>query len=240
MIENLANLLLLAVAPNVFSMTLPVSPETAEGQRLISARAVEICAGRYPHLGRYRFEGTETLTGEARGQARFEVQQELECMDAPPAEVAADTGPADWQPSAQDVRLITELTMRYFALLDAGNTAEATRLWSADQQAEMSPERLEQLRTFRREAGRPGDHQIRALTWYVNPENAPRPGIYAAADYERRYSELAFNCGYLIWFREAEGRYVIVREETNSFPRTAAASEATIREARSQFGCRDR
>ena len=240
MIEAVASLLLMVLGPNDFSLTIPVSPETADGRRLIAERALEICGSRFPQLGQYRFEGTEALSGDARGQARFDVVQELACVDAPSVSPAGTPVSADWQPSEADVQLITAMTMRYFSLLDEGNPAAAMRLWSADQQAMMPPERLEQLQEFRREAGAPGQHQIRALTWYVNPENAPAPGVYVAADYERQYSALAFNCGYLMWFREGEGRYVITREETSSFPRTADATEQLIADARSRFGCRDR
>ena len=233
-------LVVAASAPDDFSMILPMSPETAEGQRRIAARALEICGGRYPQLGRYRFSGTEALTGDRTGESRFEIQQELTCLDAPPPAQprGATSAPSDWQPGPEDERQVLALTRRYFSLVDAGEAAPVHALWSQGNQ-ETTPlaERAAELEEFRRNAGAPGEHRIAALTWYVNPEGAPRPGIYVAADYERAYSRLEFNCGYVVWFREGEGRYVLIREETSSFPRGTDASPTVIEEARRQLRC---
>jgi hypothetical protein len=214
--------LLLAIGPNNFTATLPISPELPEGQRLLAQRALEICAGRYPQLGRYRFEGTEQVTPGGGRTGSFSVEQELTCLDTPPpaAWPAEQPAPTDWQPSAADERQVTELTRRYFTLVDAGDAERVHQLWSAGNRAETPlPERAAAIREFRLQAGAPGPHRIAGLSWYVNPAGAPRPGVYVAADYERSYAGLAVNCGYLVWFREPDGNYSLIREENNSTAR---------------------
>ncbi len=211
----LTGFLVSAAGPEDFSLTIPVSPETPEGRRLVALRAIEICGARYPQLGRYRFTGSERVAPDGSRSGSFDVRQELTCFTTRPAEPAEAPAPADWRASAQDESAVRAATMAYFGATDAGDAARIHAMLSAERRSGDSlAERAAALRAFRDQAGTPGTHRILALTWYVNPVGAPRPGIYVAADYERAYSGLLANCGYLVWFREADGRYVLVREES--------------------------
>ena len=244
MTPHFAALLFAMVGPNDFTIAIPHSPETAEGQRLIAQRALQVCRRRYRQLGRYRFTGAERIVRDGKRSAEFVVAQELACLDAPPPPPAPaqEPAPADWQPTAEDERQVQELTRRYFALLDAGDAKQAHSLWSPENRAEMPLDaRAAQINGFRDQAGKPGEHRIAALTWYVNPPDAPAPGIYVAADYERSYEKLALNCGYLMWYRGADGSYVLVREENNMMARQATEpSLQSLSEARALMRCRDR
>lgn len=225
--------------PDDFTMVMPLSPETPEGQRLLAERAQQICGRRYPLLERYRFSGREQVAPGGQRTGRFEVMQELTCSDTPPQVSAEAPAPADWRATARDEADVRAATNRYFAAIDAGDAARAHAMWSADQQSATPLEvRSADLQRFRAEAGAPGVHRVARLTWYVNPPGAPRPGIYVAADYERAYAGLRFNCGYLIWLREGEGRYVLIREETSIVSaRDASDSPEAIAQARSLSRC---
>jgi hypothetical protein len=221
-----------------FTLVMPVSPETEEGARLIARRAIEICRGKYPKLGRYRFKGSEPAKGSTGFAARFEVRMELSCLDGPPEVASAEPAPADWKPSIIDEKMAAEMTHRYFALVDAGDGAGVHALWSrANQEMTPLPERQVSIRKFREVAGVPTGHRILKLTWYVNPQGAP--GVHVAVDYERTYRGLAFNCGYLVWFREPSGRLVLIREETNFLTRKVAESFSVekVAEARALMRC---
>ncbi|HEV7658353.1 MAG TPA: hypothetical protein VGO55_00765 [Allosphingosinicella sp.] len=212
---GVALLVLLHAGPDDFRLTIPVSPETAEGQRLLAERARQICAGRYPMLARYRFSGREQVGADGRRSGLYDVSQELSCADRPPPVSMETPAPADWRATESDEAGARAATERYFAAVDAGDAARVHAMWTASQQAATPlAERAAELRSFRAQAGRPGRHRIVRLTWYVNPDGADRPGIYVAADYERSYSGFYLNCGYLVWFRQAPGRYELIREET--------------------------
>lgn len=211
--------------PDDFTLVMPMRPDTPEGQRRLAERAMQICGSRYPVMERYRFAGTEALQGNA--EPRYEVRQELTCSDAGPPAQAGEAAPADWQASEQDVREITALTRRFFAAIDSGDAETAHGLWSDDLQAETPlDERRRGIEAFRQQAGLPGAAPVTRLTWYVNPEGAPRPGIYVAVDYERFYANLTMNCGYLIWYREADGRYRLTRQEDSVMARSAGTAAA--------------
>jgi uncharacterized protein DUF4019 len=233
---------LAAAGPEDFSIPLPISPETLEGQRRIAERAAEICGRRFPQLGEYRFTGEETVPLSGPRTAAFEVRQELACLDRPPPATSGTPAPSDWRPTPEDEREVMAQTERYFALVDAGNAEAIDALWVESQRAAMPlPERAAALTAFRRQSGTPGHHRIVALTWYINPPNAPAPGIYVAADYERSYSALALNCGYVVWLREGSGRYRLVREETNILGREEPPmSPERLAETRSLMHCRGR
>lgn len=226
--------LLAAMGPDDFTLVMPVSPETPDGQRRLAQRAMEICAGRYPVLHRYRFTGMERLDSPDQQEARFEVRQEMTCSNTPPAPpTEGQLAPADWQPLEQDRLEIIALTARYFAAVDSGDAETAHGSWIEGQQAETPlSERRRQIEEQRRQYGAAGASPPVRLTWYVNPANAPQPGIYVAVDYERSYANLVLNCGYLIWFRDAAGRYRLTRQENSVFERGPSAPSA---EALTQF-----
>ena len=246
LIFGLISLALATSGPDDFTMTIPVSPETPEGQQLIAVRAVEICGTRYPSLARYRFAGDEHIAPDGTRRGSFRVNQELTCSASSataPRETGVETSaptPAGWQASSQDEADARAATMAYFGAFDAGDAARVYGMLSAGNRAmESLGDRAEAIGAFRAQAGTPGTHRIVRLTWYVNPAGAPVPGVYVATDYERAYSGLLANCGYLVWYREAAGRYALVREETGVVARgSPGEAPADLAQARAMAGCR--
>lgn len=231
---------LLAVQPTAFDMELPVSPETPAGQRMVAIRAIELCAGRYPVLGHYRFDVNETVEGTA-APSRFHIRQELECRDTPPTPraPAGEPLPANWQASEADQRRATEATRAYFAAVDAGDVARLEAMMTPGHRADQTTaDRTQQLAAFRERAGRPSAHRIIRVSWYVNPPGV-EPGAYAAVDFDRTYARLAISCGYVAWHRQPDGRLLLVREETGSAPRTPDLTPDQIARFRVQLQCRD-
>ena len=216
-----------------FTLELSVSPETPEGRRLIASTAARLCPGRHPHLGRYTYKGTESLPGAGASAPRFEVRQAYICADAPQEAPEGERLPADWRPSPDD-------EARVRALTDAGDAAAIHALWS-DANREMEPlsARASALARFRQQAGKPLGHRIAKVTWYVNPEGGVPAGAYAAVDYERRYSGLLLDCGFLAWYRRADGQYELVRQENGSVPRSEdiALSAEALAELRTAWRC---
>lgn len=224
--------------PGTLVMELPVSPETPEGELLVAQRAIAHCAGKYPLIGRYRFEGTQ-VQGAAGAKYRYET--EISCLDRPPerAPATAAAVPADWKASAQDVERLEAATRAYFAAVDAGDIARIESMMTAGQRdVSTTADRRATNAEFRRAGGRPGEHRIVRITWYVNPPGA-EPGAYAAVDFDRRYAKLAVSCGYVAWRREGDGSYRLVREEIGQAPRTASMSPGEMSRLRAMLRCRD-
>lgn len=230
---------LFSLQPTFFTLEMPVSPETREGQRLIALRAMELCRGRYPDLGRYSFDGEEPIAGgPTAGTRPYTVRQELACRDAVPTPPAGPTVPAEWKATEADIERAMAATMSYFANVDRGDGSQIERMLSEEMRSLSEPaERAEALKAFRREAGAPGKHRVVRVTWYVNPPGV-KPGAYAAVDFERQYANFSVSCGYLIWHRQADGSLLLTRQEIGNAPK-AAADAQPLAELRAMLRCRD-
>jgi hypothetical protein len=82
---------------------------------------------------------------------------------------------------------------------------------------------------------------VSRITWYDNPSGAPIPGRYAAADYGVAYPSNGFTCGYVMWLRQADGGYMVVREEEAQVTPDSVAklSAEQVANMRVQLRCRD-
>jgi hypothetical protein len=223
--------------PATLVLELPVSPETPEGQRLVAAGALSHCRGKFPVIGRYRFEGTEAVGTNA---PRFRFEAEISCTDtAPPPPSAVAAPRADWQPSAEDSRRVEAATRAYFAAVDAGDVARLESMMSTGHRdTSTAADRRAANAEFRQMGGRPKEHRILRTTWYVNPPGV-EPGAYVAVDFDRQYENLAVSCGYVAWHRQPDGSFLLVREESGHAPRTASTSPDEIVRLRAMLRCRD-
>lgn len=234
----MAALLLLVQQPVPFTLDLTVSPETPEGQAQIARRAIELCRGRYPQLGHYTFEGTTAADGSG-DESRFTYRGEVTCVDRPPDPEAGAPVPADWRPSSADEERVRAATTAYFAAVDRGDVETIEAMMSPGHRATSTTEvRSARLRSFRLQAGAPGQHRILRTTWYANPPGVA-PGAYVAVDFERSYANLSVSCGFVAWQRLGDGRLLLVREETGSAPRSAGETAEDLARLRLLLRCRD-
>lgn len=228
--------LLIAQQPLPLVMEMDVSPETDAGRSQVALRAVEMCAGRYPQLGRYTFEGEARSNADA---GRFVYRGELTCLDRPPATDPGAPLPADWQPAPSDEAAARTATMAFFAAVDRNDVSAWEAMMTPSYRGTgTTDERVARLAQFHREAGAPGHHRIIRTTWYVNPPGVP-PGAYVAVDFDRSYAGLSVSCGYVAWHRQANGRLLLVREESGNAPRVEGMSSEQRAEIRRQLRCRD-
>lgn len=140
---------------------------------------------------------------------------------------AAQAG--EYAPSAADATEIQELSARYFGHVDRREYDVAHAMFSDEMRA-MAP--LREWRKFMREEprdwGTPERREQTNVTWYDNPPNAPRPGLYVAVDYVSRYANLAQHTEFLVWYREREDMpFVLTRHEINAVDKASAAKGAS-------------
>jgi hypothetical protein len=223
-----------------FTLSMPVRPDTTEGQTLLAREAQRRCHPLFAQPGRYRSEGNQAFGKTRPAPVKWKAQQEFTCGKALPEVPQPPAADPDWQPTPAIEQEIIEITRRYFARVDVADAPGAHASWSAENQ-QMLPlaQRRAMLADQRKAAGEPLGHRVLKLSWYVNPADAPMPGIYVAADYEKRYRNMAAHCGYLVWSRQADSSFVIVREEAGRLSKSdaAAMSPSMLAEARAQLRC---
>ncbi len=106
-------------------------------------------------------------------------------------------------------------------------------MFTPDNRSELS-DWSTQMRVFNSQMSK-GSRQLTKVTWYVNPEGADRPGVYAALDFVGNFPSAHLYCGYIMLYRLGLAKYEIVREEQSHFVRNAETPDpdqlTAIREA---------
>lgn len=136
---------------------------------------------------------------------------------------------SEYVPSAADSAEIQRLSTRYLEHVDRKEYDAAHAMFSDEMRA-MAP--LREWRKFMREEprnwGQLEQREQTNVTWYNNPPDAPRPGLYVAVDYVSRYANLAQHTQFLVWYRERDGMpFALTRNETNAVDKASAAKGAT-------------
>jgi hypothetical protein len=220
------------------------------GQLMVSPKARELCGRRHPHFGRHRFEGREpSRINGGEGIATLRYTQNIECRDEP-QDATAPSGPhvaippaPDTPPTAADEAQVHERTLSYLRAREIADARAAFAMLSSEMLTyTTTPAAWREARTiFNAQAG-PGAHaEVVRLTWYDNPQGAPTLGRYVAADYRVDYPSRAFTCGYVVWLRQADGDYLVVREEEalGTPDIVANLSPEQTGQLRAQLQCRD-
>lgn len=227
--------------------TLSGTTDPAHGQFAIVPTAEALCGELHPHYGHYRFESS--APSEATGTsapASLSYRQDIACRDQPQQALETASAPVPPAPStpptSEDVALIQDRTLAYLRAKGSADADATYAMLSKEMAGYASPEAWKEARSALNAKLGPGaDPAVVRITWYDNPQNAPTHGRYAAADYRVDYPSDAFICGYVVWLRQSDGGYLVVREEEGQAPPeviTGLSPEQRLA-MRAQLQCRD-
>lgn len=220
--------------------------EVEAAQRQLMPKALEVCAGLSPLLGRYRFDSREPVAGEDADQttASFTLVQELQCSALSPSVAASGAAPTlGSEAEGEEVRgKVLALSIEYFE--DIANERYEEAYEAVDDTLRSFSTReswVEGTRSFRSAAGAAVSLKIPRLTIYDNPPGAPEPGLYVAADFDNVWEDAPLHCGYLMWFRRDAGTFRITRQETGHVTAEQLKTMPTddVRALRRQWRCVD-
>lgn len=236
------------IGPGHFELTVVIEGTTdpAVGKAALEPKANALCGTKHPHWGHYEFEGRQPAAVEPRATASPSLwyRHEITCETSPPKPETFPAVPAapEAPPTPADEALIRARTEAYLAAKDAGDYAAAHAMIDGSMRDDFTPGAMAASRTpFNASAGPGVEREVIRLTWYDDPAGAPMPGRYVAADYRATFPSGAFYCGYLVWVRQYDGAYLVVREEQGlATPDVVAqATPANMPALRLQLGCRD-
>jgi hypothetical protein len=208
-----------------------------EGQAAMLPKATELCAEKAVRYGKHEYEQTEAVSPATSAKNEFILRQEIRCTDAP-AVAGAPSDPA-WRPTAEQQRLIERQTYDYFAAKDGGRYQDAYAWLAATQQEIVSFDKWSASSAdFNSKAGQVRSRKIRKITWYKDPQGAPR-GIYAAVDFASEFANIEIHCGFVAWRRQEDGSYKLIREEQNFIDRASQQKmkPGELEAVRRQFRC---
>ena len=193
------------------------SASVQAGQLELMPKARDLCATRFPVLGKYQFEQTESLEKSVGPTDTFILKQEIKCETSDPSDikpVAQSISPTIKSDRPRDQK-IEAATLAYFALLDKADYEAAYARQSTERQSATSLKSWTGIiDNFNVRAGPVISRTIKKVTWYQNPQGV-QPGSYAAVDFLSEFTNLPYHCGYVVWREDAAGLQ-LVREETNS------------------------
>lgn len=219
---------------------LPAALRPGEAQALLQPYADALCQGAGASFGRYRFEAHAPVGADAASGSQTFVQ-ELACGRQATMPHAGTPAPLA-KPTADDERGVRERTLAYLAAKDGNDFDRAYAMMAEESREMMRADNWRGSRTaFNAAAGSPTKREVVRLTWYDDPAGAPWPGRYVAADFRGDYEHAGFYCGYVMWYRQADGSYRVLREEEAQVAAADAAKipAADLPEIRKQLGCRD-
>jgi hypothetical protein len=192
--------------------------DVASAQALLVPTAASLCQNKQPEFGQYQFEIIEGISQRAGSEKpnTFVIVQQIACVDAVPAPKHGNRRSFISDPNEERIvqKQIVSLSESYFADIFSGNYERAFAFLSANMRSHRTLEEWSaQMDRMRAETGSITAINIHTITIYDNPPNAPKPGLYVAADYQNSLEKAPFHCGYLIWFRGENSEFEITREE---------------------------
>ncbi len=219
--------------------------EVAQAQELLYENAKDVCKGKMPSFGKYKFETRKPLsvTAKEEGETTFYFAQEIQCVDEldNPPELKKST--ISIKQESEIKVAVKQLTAEYLDRKDKGELETAYN-YLTDSLKNMNSFDIWEKREnqYFDTTGELLNRDIWRLTIYNNPKNSSQPGIYVAADYESKYKNTPIHCGYVIWFLPPDGTkiYKVMREEfghmRNDILKQIPKNE--LQNVRKQIGCR--
>ncbi|SFG75182.1 Protein of unknown function [Duganella sp. CF458] len=164
---------------------------------------------------------------QARKEACDSMLEEFRSMNAalqqslsPPKN--AGSAPS-WQPSSSQRARVEELSKAFFAEKDAARYAPAwERLGSGLRQQWTFEGWRDAAAGNAARAGAMQRRDLKKITIYRSSQSGT-PGTYAAVDFTGRFANADTYCGYLVWSEQADGSFLLVREEENYIYNATAA-----------------
>lgn len=213
------------LSDTIYKLTLPAAASAEAGRMALAPKSAQLCGSGAAIFGSFKIRDDGAL------------EQELFCGGT-----RVSTPPPAGQADAADQQAALAASYAYFAAKDSRRYAAAHALLSPRLTA-LSPFAQWQADAaeFNRAAGAVRGRQVAALTWYVDPADAPAPGTYVAADYSGDFANLEWVCGYLMWHVQPDGSYRLVREEQNMLDKETAKRVSKLDRAqlRARMGCKD-
>lgn len=111
-------------------------------------------------------------------------------------------------------RQVRQLTADYFSAKDSGDYERAYAFLAPSDQREIPFDIWRRMTAdFNKTAGHNRGRAIKKITWYRDPPNAA--GLYCAVDFLAEFEQIGPLYGYLVFHQEADGKFLIMREEQN-------------------------
>lgn len=144
----------------------------------------------------------------------------------------------DWEPTEAQMAQVRKDAAAYFLARDTGNFRAAYAMFAPSTKA-VVPYAAWQPRVLaiNRRSGGITERTVRKITWFKDPKG--RRGTLAAVDFFSESPRLILHCGFIVLEAQANGVFMLLREEENYITHDTAAtmSQEDFDNTRATFGC---
>jgi hypothetical protein len=179
----------------------------------IERRAAQLCKTKEIRWGQFSSVAAVGSNPAAEPAPVTGYSKEFSCVE--PSTASYSAAPANWQATSADEKDAISFFDSYYSKRDRGDFADALAMFQPEVVSD--PENWSKEAAAQNKKIGAGKREVTGVTWYVNPETAPHPGVYVAIDFVGEFPQTYFYCGYVVLYRRAAGSYELTREEQNMF-----------------------
>lgn len=212
------------------------------GQDAMLLTGMQVCGDKLPHFGHYKFQSQQKIgkDGTVTPGQPFVMDQDISCGTAVPHTTGGTNPEGNWTPSQAETDKMMAVTQKFFAAKDSGDYQATYALLDAGMKDLISSEVWKgQIQDFNRKSGALVGRKLAKFTWSKDPAGAPALGIYAVVDYVSHYQAMDVECGYLAWFEQPDGSFLLAHEQTGflSKEQEEKMSPQEVVAIKAQLGC---
>lgn len=162
--------------------------------------------------------------------------------DVPVAQIAESKLEQKWEPSEQDQLKVKLLSYQFLKAKNDGDYNAAFEVFTESTKSTIDFKQWKyNLVVFNATAGANVDTTFTRISWYENSPEESLSGVFATVDYSSVYTNVDIACGNLMWHRNDDGNFELIREQENFIDKSSQEklSETEIAETKTKFGCKD-
>ena len=162
--------------------------------------------------------------------------------DAPVAQIEERKLEQTWEPSEQDQLKVKLLSYQFLKAKNDGDFNSAFEVFTENTKSTIDFKQWKyNLVVFNATAGANVDTTFTRISWYENSPEESLSGVFASVDYSSVYTNVDIACGNLMWHRNDDGNFELIREQENFIDKSSQEklSETEIAETKTKLGCKD-
>jgi hypothetical protein len=212
------------------------------GQDAMLLTAMKTCGTERPHFGHYKFQSQQKIgkDGTVSPGQPFVMDQNIACGGAAAVVPPPGNPEGNWTPSQAETDKMLATTHKFFDAQDRGDYPATYALLKPSTKDTVSLKDWTELsKKLGGQSGPLVDRKFVKFTWSKDPAGAPVPGIYAVVDYVSHFQSVDIECGYLAWYEESDGSFLLVHQQSGFIGKEQEKqmTPQAIATTKTQLGC---
>jgi hypothetical protein len=189
------------------------------------------CAGRPIAWGNLFFRGSVTPNSTESTRV-VDYRQTFRCLDLDLAKYPQ--APAGWKPAGADEVAASNVFKAYFDAIDSGALVQAFAMLEPNSGGSRE-EWISGQQIGRRLLSGKGERTLTGMRWFLNPPEAPYPGVFVRLTFAGKFAGVPVYCGSMVLYRAAPDAYLVGGAKEHILPSEDNPDSKRIAEYQKQF-----